>query len=85
MKKALAIGAALLLLAACKPSEEEQRNLRNALPEGCVVHDIGSYGEIQRLIVIECTGRMVTTTYTTDLRSNGKVSSRYTSAVFLIE
>ena len=85
MKKFMLAAAALIVLAACKPTEEEKQNLEKALPEGCVAHDIGKYGEINRLVIIECTGRNVTATYSSDTRSNGKTSSKYQAAVFVIE
>jgi hypothetical protein len=85
MKKIAMACAALLILAACEPTEEEKQNLKKSLPEGCVAHDIGKYGEINRLVIIECTGKNVTATYSSDTRSNGKTSSKYQSAVFVIE
>jgi hypothetical protein len=66
------------------PSAEEIQNLEKALPEGCVAHDIGSYGKIDKLIVIECEDRTVTTTYTYMHEQNGKASEVDQSATFVI-
>lgn len=82
MKKILIIG--LLFLAACKPTEEEKQNLMNALPEGCVVNDIGSYGSIDNLIIITCDGRQVEATHTRMLQQNGRSSETDQASVFVI-
>ena len=66
------------------PSAEEVRNLERALPKGCVAHDIGSYGRIDNLLVIECEDRAVTTTYTYMHQQHGKTSETDRSAVFMI-
>lgn len=85
MKKIVLAMAALTALAACEPTEEQKQNLKKALPEGCVAHDIGRYGEINRLVIIECNGRKVSAAYSSDTRSSGKTSSKYQAAVFVIE
>lgn len=84
MNRTLFAISAVLVLAACEPSEEEKGNLKKALPEGCVAHDIGSYGSIDNLLIIECEGRRVTTTYSHMFRQNGKVSETDRAAVFVI-
>ncbi len=79
------IGGAMYLDAVYSvPSQEEIQNLERALPEGCVAHDVGSYGRIDNLIVIECEGRAVTTTYTYMHQQHGKTSETDRSAVFVI-
>lgn len=78
MLKITALIATVLLLAACEPTEEEKTNLRAVLPEGCVIHDVGSYGSLEQLLVIVCDGRNVTNTGFYVTRSNGKQT--YTDA-----
>lgn len=85
MKKIILASAALLVLVACEPTEEEQQNLRNALPEGCVAHEVGSYGSIDQLLIIECTARHVTSTYSYMHQQHGKTSETDRAAVFVIE
>ena len=84
MKMIAAALSTVLVLAACEPTEEEKGKLKNALPDGCVAHDIGSYGTIDNLIIIECEGRRVTTTYSHMYQQNGKVSETDRTAVFVI-
>lgn len=83
MKKIAVIG--LLLLAACKPTEEEKQNLMNALPDGCVANDIGSYGSIDNLIIVICEGRRVEATHTRMHRSSGKSSETDRASIFVIQ
>ncbi len=66
------------------PSAEEVQKLEQALPDGCVAHDVGSYGRIDNLLVIECDGRTVTTTYTYMHEQHGKSSETDRSAAFVI-
>ena len=84
MNRALFAICAVLVLTACKPSEEEKGNLKKALPEGCVAHDIGSYGSIDNLLIVECEGRRVTTTYSHMHQQHGKTSETDRAAVFVI-
>ena len=84
MKNLALIGLAALLLAACEPTEEEKAKLKGTLPEGCTAHDIGSYGEIDNLIIVECTGQMVTSSYSYLHQQNGKASEVDQAAVFVI-
>jgi len=85
MKKIAIAAAALLILAACQPTEEEKQNLQKALPEGCVAHEVGSYGSIDQLLIIECTARHVTSTYSYMHQQHGKTSETDRAAVFVIE
>ena len=84
MKKFAILGLALVALASCKPTEEQKQRLNETLPDGCVVHDIGSYGSINRMVIVVCDGRNVTSTATTESRSNGRTTSTFTSATFVI-
>ena len=85
MKKIALATVALLILTACQPTDEEKQNLKNALPEGCVAHEVGSYGSIDQLLIIECTGRHVTSTYSYMHQQHGKTSETDRAAVFVIE
>jgi hypothetical protein len=85
MKSIMLAIAALTVLAACKPTEEEKQKLEKALPPGCVAHDIGKYGSINQLVIIECSGRNVTAAYSSDSRTTGKTTTKYQAAVFVIE
>ncbi len=66
------------------PTQEEIQNLERALPKGCTAHDVGSYGRIDNLIVIECENRTVTSTYAYKHEQHGKTSETDRSAVFVI-
>lgn len=44
-------------LVGCEPSPEEQARVRSALPAGCVIHSVGSYGDIRELVFVICDGR----------------------------
>lgn len=39
--------------------------------------DLGSYGSIDRLVVVTCDGRLTTTTSGVDRRSTGKVTTEH--------
>jgi hypothetical protein len=67
------------------PTQEEIQNLEDALPEGCIAHDIGSYGKIDTLIVVECEGSQVTSSIGYMHQQNGKVPEVDFSAVFIID
>lgn len=70
---------ALLSLAACDPTEEEKNNVRNKLPSGCYLTDLGTYGEIRRLIVVTCDNRKTTTA--NYIVPSGKSSYQLTSII----
>lgn len=77
--------ASLLFLAACDdPTPEEKEKLKNALPEGCEMIDVGEYGSIDSLIIVKCDGRNVVATYGYKHQSNGKSSETDRSAVFIV-
>ena len=83
---ALMLGTALYLDAqAAIPTQEEIDNLNRALPEGCVVHDVGSYGRIDRLLIIDCEGKQVTSTYGYMRQQNGKTTEVDFSTTFVIK
>lgn len=87
--------AAFLVLLACAiyysfvrydgPSPEEIQNLENALPDGCVSHDIGSYGKIDNLVIIECNDRKVSAAYTYMQETRGKSTEIDRAATFVIQ
>ena len=66
------------------PTPEEVERLKNALPAGCAAHDIGSYGNIDNLVIIECEGRDVSASYTYMHESHGKSSETDRAAVYVI-
>lgn len=82
--KALALPLiALLMLGACKSDAtvaRERSNVVRQLPEGCALHDLGEYDEIEQMVVIICEGRDTTTTNTMWMESQGK-SATYKQAV----
>ncbi len=67
------------------PSLEEIQNLENALPDGCVSHDVGSYGKIDNLLIIECSDRKVSTAYTYMKETHGKSTEIDRAAAFVIQ
>lgn len=67
------------------PSPDEIQNLQNVLPEGCTSHDVGSYGKIDNLVIIECDGRRVSASYTYMYESHGKTSETDRAATFVIQ
>ena len=67
------------------PSPEEIQNLRNALPEGCVAHDVGTYGKIDNMVVIECAGKDVTASYTYMYERHGKTSETDRAVTYVIQ
>lgn len=67
------------------PTQEEINNLNQALPEGCVVHDVGSYGKIDRLLIVECENSKVTSTFGYMQQQNGKSTEVDLSTVVVIE
>ncbi len=73
--------SALLLLAACTPSPEQVLKVKSVLPSGCVVHDAGSYGSIDQLVVVVCDDRKTVSTNTYE--RHGK--THRTSAVFAVQ
>lgn len=57
----LLIVASALTLAGCDPTDEQVAKVRAALPAGCVVRDLGSYGDINHLVVVTCNDRRTQT------------------------
>ena len=46
----------MLVLAGCKPTEEQQARVASKLPEGCKIIDLGEYGDFDNLVVVTCNG-----------------------------
>lgn len=63
MNKLVLFGA-VVLLAACEPTEEQQKNLKEALPPGCAVVYNDAYGDVRKMIVIVCDKFATTQTIT---------------------
>ncbi len=61
------------------PSPQEEAYVSQALPEGCKVSDLGSYGTIAHLVVVTCDGRKSQTS-AFNLRV-GKTYREYITAV----
>lgn len=54
-------GAGLIVaLGACQASPEQKAYVRENLPAGCEVHDLGPYGGLIQLVVVTCEGRAST-------------------------
>ena len=88
MNKLLLVGAAIgtaLLLSACEPTADERAKLSNALPAGCDVYEVGSYGDIKSLVIVKCEGKTTTTANGSWTQSHGKTSSTYQFASVVIE
>ena len=81
-------GIALLVyfdLQSAIPTQEEIKNLNESLPSGCTFHDVGSYGVIDRLIIVECEDRKVTSSYGYMRQQNGKLTEVDLSAAIVID
>ena len=52
----LMVGATVILCA-CEPTAEEQEKVQRVLPAGCSIHDLGSYGAVNHLVVVRCDGK----------------------------
>lgn len=78
-------GAIYIDKQAAIPTQEEIQNLDRALPEGCIAHDVGSYGKIDKLIIVECEGSRVTSSIGYMREQNGKATEVDLSAVFVID
>lgn len=75
----------ILALAACDdPTPEQRTKLKQALPDGCEVIEVGQYGSIDQLIIIDCNGRDVTASYSYMSQSNGKTTEIDRAAVYVI-
>jgi hypothetical protein len=61
MKRIFLILIATLALTGCDPSADEQAHMREVLPPGCTISDLGSYGDIDHVITVICDGRRTQT------------------------
>lgn len=52
----------VLLLAGCQPSADEEAKVQQALPAGCTVRYLGSFGSVDNLVAVVCDGRRATST-----------------------
>lgn len=86
MKRLVILLAAALTLTGCfdKPTPEEQAAAKAALPPGCVIHNIGNYGDIHNLVVIVCDGRKVSSLNYTESHSVGKTVSQFQQLVVMM-
>lgn len=74
MKKLFVLIPVVLVLAACEPTPEERAKLNSVLPEGCKVYEVGSFGDIESLIIVKCKGEDVTTANGVWNQQSGKVT-----------
>lgn len=83
----LATGGVLVLsLAACgEPTAEQIARVNAALPEGCTLTDLGSYGSVQHLIVVNCVDRTVHTSTAQYIKSYGKTSASVAEVTVTLE
>ena len=75
MKKMVLI--ALLVLAGCEDRAVQKERIEKELPPDCSMTDLGEYGYISNLVVIQCDGRPTTTT--AGAYRAGKAMSTYTT------
>lgn len=85
MKKLLITAIAVVLLAGCKTAQEELAAINSRMPEGCTMIDLGSYGDIDNLMVATCDGRATETTMGQRSRMVGKVYVEDTYAVGVVK
>jgi hypothetical protein len=57
MKRIILVALAGIALAACEPTPEQKLKLERSLPPGCAIHDVGEYGPVRHLVIVECQGR----------------------------
>ena len=55
--KRIAILLVLLALTACEPTDEQVAHMREVLPPGCLIQDLGPYGNVSHVIMVQCSGR----------------------------
>lgn len=74
-----AVGA-VLLLAGCESQEQQFKRIENNLPNGCKITDLGEYGRIDNVLVIQC-GNQTTTTSTQGKFDSASKTTKYRSTV----
>lgn len=83
-----------LLIKYPPPTREEAQAMREAeltakLPEGCKATDLGSFGEIDQMVAIQCKGRDVISTFSqqNETKLIGKVltTERHATGIVSIE
>lgn len=62
-----------------KPSVDELNRIKQGLGEGCVFKDLGSYGKIDHVVMVQCEGKTATTTSSFD--RHGKHSRDHNVAI----
>lgn len=80
----VALLCAAMALAGCEPTQEEQRKVQDALPPGCTVHYLGSYGEIDNLVVVDCSNKRADAVNYQRTVWHGKTSQTYRTAVITV-
>jgi hypothetical protein len=72
-------------LAGCETSEEEKNRVEEALPEGCVLIDLGQYGNIDALVMITCEGRKTTSVNILEHTAAARSAATDRAVTFVIE
>lgn len=70
MKVAVVMLVSVVALTACKTKEEERVIVNSLLPDDCEMIELGSFGEIDELVVIRCGDQ--TTTNIAEIQPVGK-------------
>lgn len=83
--RTLIVVLAALSLAACEPTEKQKARVRGALPPECSLVDLGSYGDVDDLVVVTCGGRQARTLHYRYSRPQGRQTRWFNVAVVQIE
>lgn len=77
-KTSMIVAAAMCLgLSACEPTSEDNARVKRMLPPGCEIMNLGQWGNISQLVVVNCAGHSARATHWR--QSAGKTSSEIVS------
>lgn len=74
----------MLLHYASRVTPDQRDRLKNALPDGCEVIEVGAYGTIDNLIIINCERHRVQSSIMYSRKPAGKSSRVEFDAIYLI-